>query len=53
MPRPELQKRVVTIAAKVTEKTSKSAVKKCERLEITLSEYLNRLIDADLNGVKK
>jgi len=48
MPRPKRKLRSVNLSVRVTEDTSKKLVKKCERMEITISDYIDRLIKKDL-----
>lgn len=48
MPKPRRELRTVTVAAKVTDTTSGKILTKCEKLEISISEYLNRLVKRDL-----
>ncbi len=48
MPKPINDLRTVVMTTRVTEKQSAKAVTKCEKLEISISEYLNRLVKKDL-----
>lgn len=48
MPKPRRELRTVTVAAVVTSTTNVKIMTKCEKLEISISEYLNRLVKKDL-----
>ena len=48
MPKPRRELKNVVVASKLTSTISKKAVKKCEKEGISMSEYINRLIVADL-----
>lgn len=48
MPKPKRELKTVAVTGKVTETVSKKMIKKCEKEDISTSEYLNRLIKADL-----